>query len=94
MVVRTTAYIINPFLRLFNLLTPIGDLIARILLSQIFFRRLGKNAKLAGNIAVIPAKLSYGCGDRHYHCHIRNIFFDLFIVRIWRTNNDFSVLYF
>lgn len=37
MVVRTTAYIINPFLRLFNLLTPIADLIARIWLAQIFF---------------------------------------------------------
>jgi putative oxidoreductase len=37
MVVKTTAYIIRPFLRLLDLLTPIGDLIARIWIAQIFF---------------------------------------------------------
>lgn len=36
MFVRTTALILRPFLRLLNALTPIGDLIARVWVAQIF----------------------------------------------------------
>ncbi len=37
MVVKTTGLVINPFLRLLNLLTPIGDLIVRVWIAQFFF---------------------------------------------------------
>lgn len=38
MLVKTTAFILRPFLWLLNMLIPLGDLIARIWVAQVFLR--------------------------------------------------------